>query len=303
MTSSSSKTGPLARIFVGALNDARRAEFSTTEDLEATLRATIDGARLTWPDCEVLDVDFVAYLAQRLPEGEPHQALASAQVGDLYLACACTRGEARALAAFERAFFPEVDSTTARMSRRVPLDADEVKQRLRVLLFLGQSSGPGKIHEYSGRGELRSWFRVVVVRTILDMMALRRDVATDDDQLLQIPAASDDPELQYIKDLYRQEFDQAFREAIEQLEPRARNLLRAGVIDGLSIDEIGAIYSVHRATAARWIAAARDQLIDATRRALRKRLQVTDLSLDSILRLIASQVDLSLRGLLQPDRD
>ena len=41
-------------------------------------------------------------------------------------------------------------------------------------------------------------------------------------------------------------------EAFAALESRERNLLRYALGDGLSVDAIGTLYRVHRATAARW---------------------------------------------------
>ncbi|HEX4453061.1 MAG TPA: hypothetical protein VH143_19450, partial [Kofleriaceae bacterium] len=59
-------------------------------------------------------------------------------------------------------------------------------------------------------------------------------------------------------------------------------------------DEIGAIYRVHRVTAFRWIDKAKDQLVKATLDTLRARLKLPAEELDSVLRMIRSQIHLSL---------
>lgn len=54
-----------------------------------------------------------------------------------------------------------------------------------------------------------------------------------------------------------------------------RDLLRQHVLHGRTIDEIGAALGVHRGTAARRIARARETLLKGTRRRLMARLRVT----------------------------
>ena len=79
-----------------------------------------------------------------------------------------------------------------------------------------------------------------------------------------------------------------------QLGAREQTLLRYHHVDGLNIDEIGAIYRVHRVTAFRWIEKAKEQLIKATLELLRTRLKLPSAELDSVLRMIRSQIHLSL---------
>ena len=70
-------------------------------------------------------------------------------------------------------------------------------------------------------------------------------------------------------------------------------------IDELSIDKLGALYRVHRATAARWVASARRALVDATRDQMITRLGVDSVELDSIIRLVRSQLEISIHEQLQ----
>jgi RNA polymerase sigma-70 factor (ECF subfamily) len=69
----------------------------------------------------------------------------------------------------------------------------------------------------------------------------------------------------------------------------------------LSISDIGAIYQVHRATAARWLSKARATLIDLTKEQLAILLSVEPGETDSILRLVQSQLDVSLERRLRDD--
>jgi RNA polymerase sigma-70 factor (ECF subfamily) len=66
----------------------------------------------------------------------------------------------------------------------------------------------------------------------------------------------------------------------------------------LSIDELGAMFGCHRATAARRIADARQELVHRVHAALRSRLRLEHRDLQSVMRLIDSQLNLSVGGLL-----
>src|SRR5262249_55532808 len=183
---------------------------------------------------------------------------------DLYLACACARQMPAAIAIFDRDYMREVDIALARMRIGPPRLAD-VKQLVRQRLFVGGGNNgaptsAGKITEYGGRGDLRRWVRSVAVRTCLnDLRKGKREILVDDDQLIaQHATAVDDPEVEYMKRTYANDFKQAFGEALKQLGAREQTLLRYHHVDGLNIDEIGAIYRVHRVTAFRWLEKAKE---------------------------------------------
>jgi len=177
----------------------------------------------------------------------------------------------------------------------------DVKQLVRQRLFVGGGTSgaptsPGKIAEYGGRGDLRRWVRSVAVRTCLnDLRKGKREVLVDDDQLIaQHAIAADDPEVEYMKRTYASEFKAAFAEALGKLGAREQTLLRYHHVDGLNIDEIGAIYRVHRVTAFRWLEKAKELLVRSTLDTLRARLKLPADELDSVLRMIRSQIHLSL---------
>ena len=67
---------------------------------------------------------------------------------------------------------------------------------------------------------------------------------------------------------------------------------------GRNIERIGAIYGVHRATVARWIAQGRDSLLELVERELAKRLAVEVDEVGSIIRLVRSRIEVSLVRLL-----
>ena len=82
-------------------------------------------SRDAWPGVLVAEDEFVAYLEAHAhrsgPSGKPGPELASdLRWADLYLACACARGDAVALATFERVFFPEIDAAVAKLGTGAP---------------------------------------------------------------------------------------------------------------------------------------------------------------------------------------
>ncbi len=244
-------------------------------------------ARAAWPDVDVPHEVFAAWLAARAP---------AAHVADLYLACACARGDAAALAAFERQGWGAVDSALARLGADAS-QRDEVKQELRRKLFVGADAA---IADYQGRGELWKWLRAVAVRTWLNLDRRHgRERATGDGRLFaELAAPGDDPELAHLKRRYRRELGECFAAALAELADRDRALLRYHAVDGLTIDEIGGIYRVHRTTAFRWIEAARERLSAHTHAHLSRRLGLAGAELASVVRLVRSQLDVSVRGLL-----
>jgi RNA polymerase sigma-70 factor (ECF subfamily) len=125
----------------------------------------------------------------------------------------------------------------------------------------------------------------------------RREESFDDD-VADVLAPSLDPELAMLRERYRPEVDAAFRASLEMLSERARAVLRYSLVHGWSIDQLGERYGVHRATAARWITAARDELGALIRADLASRLAISESQVDSIVALVTSRIEVSLDRLL-----
>lgn len=285
--------------FLAALGSRAAEPGADSPALRAELDAALDAARAAWPDIDVEPAEFAAYLAARVPpDTAVSGALARLRVTDLYLACACARGQPAALAAFERTCMPTIDQALALMRMPPPL-IDEVKQILRRLLLVADGRPP-RIAEFSGRGDLRGWVRVTGAREALRLLERhRREVPLEAGVLERDVPVGQDPELAYLKELYRGEFKAAFAEAMTRLSDRQKNLLGHHYLDGLTLDQVAALYRVHRATVARWLAAARAELLKHTRKALAGRLRIEPAEMDSIIRLIGSRLDLTLPPLLR----
>jgi RNA polymerase sigma-70 factor (ECF subfamily) len=155
-----------------------------------------------------------------------------------------------------------------------------------------------KLAQYAGRAPLGAWLRVVAARLASRAAADEREQPADDRVLEQLAAAGAGPELAYIKAAYRPALARAFVDALAALSLHERLLLRQQTIDGLGIDAIGRLHRVHRATAARWVARARDKLLAGTRGRLGEALGLPAGELDEVIGLVRSQLEVSLRRLL-----
>jgi len=289
---------PVVSVFVGELTEVARARFTDTVELVATLARLRAEACAAYPDLIVDAATFAGELARRLGDLASPDQLAAARAGHVHLAIACAGGDELAIRRFEAELFDEVRVTGARMRAR-PEQLDEVRSRLRQVLFTSEPGRRAAVSTFSGRSDLRSYLRVVITRELVRLIDKdRHRVELDDDAMLQLVAPTDGPELGFLRERYRAEVDLAIRAALAGLPDASRALLRYSVVDGWSVDRIGALYGVHRATAARRVAAARDELATAIRAELATRLAITVDEVDSIVRLVQSRIDVSLERLL-----
>jgi RNA polymerase sigma-70 factor (ECF subfamily) len=252
-------------------------------------------ARAAHPSIDVPRDRFASHIAASGAEAE---GLAR-HAADLYIVCACLAGDEGALAWLDAHVLTPAAATVRRIDAS-PGFVDEVHQRMRVALLVPEA-GEARLVLYAARGPLRAWVGVTAVRTALMMRrSVQRAREVSDQELAGALAmvSTGNPELELVKRQYAAAFEAALAEACAALEDRLRGALRMHFSDGLSIDEIGAVYGVHRATAARWIQRASDVLFETTRERLRARLVVSPTELDRVAELIRSQIDVSLSQLL-----
>ena len=218
---------------------------------------------------------------------------------DLAWARALAANDPEALARYERELVPVIAAQLRRRNHTADEIAD-LQQTLRARLFVGDGGGP-KIATYTGSGQLRSWVLVTALReAVRARQAKVREPAFEDDALIALADREDlVPANALDKERYRRAVRVAFRTALQGLAPRDRNLLRMNVIDGLSIDQIGAVQGVHRATAARWLENAREQIARSVRRELMTALGTDPFEADEVLRWVQSRIELSLSGLAE----
>jgi RNA polymerase sigma-70 factor (ECF subfamily) len=287
------KDMPLARAFCIA-----RSAGETSVALEVALAEAVESGRRAWPGIRVEQSTFVRHLADVVPrEAEPAPWIMTLHAADLFLACGCAEGDAHAIAAFEQHHLSAVAAVLARAGTAGDL-ANEVQQTVRVRLLVATGAERPKIHEYGGRGSLAKWLRVVILRTATSLGRSDRARAKRHAEGPPPALAVVDAELAMIRGRYESDFNAALREAFGTLSPAHRNVLRLHFIDGLTLPEVGRAVNASRATAARMILAAREHLYDEVARLLHARLGVDARELESLLAVVRSGLEVSLRTAL-----
>jgi RNA polymerase sigma-70 factor (ECF subfamily) len=256
---------------------------------EDSLASAIDEARRAWPEVSLSNEAFAAHVEAKL--GARASSRGEIHTTDLFLACACAHRDPAAFRRFEATYFDEIQHVCARFPA-LPVSQDDVRQRLREKLFLAD---PPSVAGYGGKGDLRAWFRAAVLHLVLNITSREsREVPTQDCFFQAILDASPSAEAAYLRRACQQEFEEAFAVALAELPSRDRSLLRYAFNDKLTIDEIGGIFQVHRATAARWIQKAQIVLVESTRTALARRLGISETEADSVVRGALSSLGTSL---------
>ena len=267
--------------------------------MDPILAGHFAAGRAAYPDVAVAEARFATEIARRAGEGAGPERWAALRGDHLYLAIACADGDTVALARLDAEFLDEVDACAKRM-RATPDQGAEVRAHLRRILFVSEPGRPSAVSAYSGRGDLRSYIRVIATRELVRVINKGKREIGVEDEVLDLLSPPGDPELVYLRDQYRGDVDAAMRDAVLALPEQSRALLRYHLIEGWSIDRIGTLYGVHRATAARWVNTAREELGDAIRAEVAKRLQIATDDVASIVRMVQSRIDVSLARLLEP---
>jgi RNA polymerase sigma-70 factor (ECF subfamily) len=265
---------------------------------DAELAAVVERAVGAWPEIELPAERFAVHLRGLIADRRTD--LGSVRADELYLACACAAGDPRAIAAFDARFRPDVEALVRRW-RLSYAHGDDVVQALWQRLLVGDG-GPPRIAAYSGRGQLRNWVRMAASRLLVDLS--RRDLpdrpaaADPAGELASVLEPGSDLQLAVLKANLTGPVRTAIEQALAQLEPRDRNLLRYRFVHGLAVDEIARLHGLHRVSASRAITRAREQLLDQLRTAVGTHTGLTGSDADSVVQLCWSQLELSLERLL-----
>lgn len=274
------------------------------EQLHPTHHAALDGledealerrwieAHQAWPALTLSRESFFEHLAGAslpwLERDDLRGWLDRLQAADFYLARCCLEGDAAAIEGFCDQFDEPLMLIVRRFAKSTA-HAQDLRQHLLEKLFVWGPQRRPRISEYAGQGFLLNWLRVTATRAFIDLQRNTSGVERHQEsfdqarQLHTLALPSLDMELELLKQSYRDVFKRAFSEAIEQLPARPRLILRHSFIEGLSIDQIGALYGVHRATAARWLVDARGQLATLTRQLMSQELELSQPELESII--------------------
>jgi RNA polymerase sigma-70 factor, ECF subfamily len=250
------------------------------------VEAALGDARERWPAI-ACDTAVLTAHVERVGVEPSDLALHGAE---LCLACACAQGNDAALRVFESEYIARLEPTFKRLGDGDFID--DARQLLRERMLVGPDA---RIATYAGTGPLLGWLRIAALRVALN---LRRSSLRPSDALLveeivrELPVeASDLPR-------YVEVFSAAMQRAFTALEARDRNLLRLHHVDGLTLDRLGALFQVHRATVARWLAQARSRIFEEVESEVKRTLKLSPSEFQSMLGLVRSYLDASLSGLM-----
>ncbi len=268
-------------------------------DLDARLAALCARGRASCPGLPLADGAFVRHLADVVARDKAGaSSLDDRFIGDLFLACACIARVPGAAEAFDARCAPAIRAAVARLATS-EAGSDEIVQRARDVLLVGERDAPPKLAQYLGTGPLARWAATTGQRlALLDLRAGRVEGRALDG-LAKEPAPPADPELAYLKQQYRGEFEATLAELVTGLEERDRMFLRLSLIEGMSAEKIGKMYGMSRATAQRRIEDVREKIADGLRRAMGERLALSGSGVGAVAGLVASQIDVSLSRILR----
>lgn len=259
-------------------------------------RAAIESARRAWPGIEVDADELAAYVTQ---DASDDAAPGELHIADLYLTCACARGDRRALLELDRRFLCDVGTFVARLDASKAF-ADEVTQLLRHKLFVTDTGTRARIVDYRGRGPLAAWLRIAAIRVARDLIRSRdRRAPIEREHGDELRPPVPDPELQLIKGRYGKEFREAFQATLSALSPKDSNVLCLYYLDGASSSTIGAMYRVQGATVRLWIKQLREQILEQMRDILRETMGIETTEFDHVMVMVQSQLDVSISRYLK----
>ena len=262
-----------------------------TSEVLPQLSLAITAAREVWPGIELPPALFAEFLKDRSVN---LSEITSAQVQDLYLACACAARARGAIEAFNERY-ASVIVRTVRPFDPSPAFADEVRQRLNEALFVEGIDSEAKIGLYTGNGPLLGFVRTAV-RRIAGRLVLSNPASkfVGEEALAQQFADHPDNETTLMKERYKDSFNRALIIALRRLGPRERFILKMNLINRVSTGKIALIYNVSQPTLWRWMQRAARKMYATVKELVCDELDVDTHELHSLLALVRSQIELTM---------
>jgi RNA polymerase sigma-70 factor (ECF subfamily) len=288
---------PHSAAFWGKL--PRATALRARPDIEERLDRLLTEAMAARPGFTVDARDFVAHWATHLSHCKtPESEFERLHLADLCLAFACGHGDPEALRMFQAEFVPIAISTVRGVDSSEAF-VEEVTQQLLERILVA-SPGQPRVLEYAGRGSLEHWLRAAALRLALNA---RRSARRAPDQLgsdsqFEVAAPTADLQFDILQARFGADFGAALKEAMSDLSSQERSLLRLHFLDGLSFNQIGAVYQVNKSTISRRMSHAREVLLTKTRERLEKKFHLGAPEVESLMRMLGPELQLSLTSVL-----
>lgn len=195
----------------------------------------------------------------------------------------------------------QIESAARRAAGRA-IEPAELAQRVRTRLLVAPKGQVARLSTYDGRGKLKSWLWTATKLELLQATrGLAQAPAEDIDDLAGLASAGRTPEAAARSSKDSRLVSRALRESLDVLEARERTLLRMRFVDGVSTEELGRMFQVHRTTAQRWIEAAQAKIMAAMRAKLEAQARLAKGEVDSLAREVAASISLRLSQALVRD--
>lgn len=212
-------------------------------------------------------------------------------------------GDPLAIRRFQEKYDALLERIRTRFGALAPTQ-DELRAEVQSHLFVARPNAPPRIVGYAGWVELGAWLKVVVTRLVLSRVTSARVDETCDDPIFEaLLVTTETPEKAFLKREAEAAFRAAFRKAVRGLGGRERQLLRFAFVQRLTIDEVAALYDVHRTTAFRWIKRASDELSAALETLVRAEFGLSAQAYAEWQEALRSGLDLSIERYLNSTSD
>lgn len=274
------------------MNTSLRTALAHREDLAwldaQGVERQLDQAVTRWPSLGVSHDALVRRLVDVIERCTPApESLEALRPAEQVLVVACLQERPGAIEALEATAFGGLRAV-ARRFKGLMTEA-ELTQRVRTKLLVPHERTEPQLATFMGATSLARWVRVVAVRVGLD--AARADGRRGArERALPSALPQRDPEFYWMRQLYTDDFERVLGACLDALSSRDRNLLRAQVTHGMTLDDMARMWGVHRATIARWLRATRLELVAAVRTGLRAETGLSESEVDSVIALIHSAV-------------
>ena len=216
---------------------------------------------------------------------------------DLYLALACADGNEAAIAALRDTLVPALRQALGKLGDDARDDRRDRPARARDGVRRRRQARR-RSRRTPGAARLRSWLRTIGVRTGRRLLGLEARFAVRRRAAPTCPPRSATRSSSCLRERYRDQVKHAFAAAFAELAERERNVLRQYHIDGLTIDQLADALPGqprdHGALGGRRAARGRSP---RTRKQLVEHYGIAATEVDSIIRLVRSQLDVSVRDI------
>ncbi|HLK90272.1 MAG TPA: sigma-70 family RNA polymerase sigma factor [Polyangia bacterium] len=267
----------------------------------ADTAAAFARGRAAYPQLAVDHEAFARHLARAAGWIPDAATLATLVVEDLFLACACLTNVAGAADTIIALHGDVIRHTIERTIG--DSNSDEIAQGVISDMIVGSPTSAPEIGNYAGRAPLARWLEVVARRAAFRWLRAERKTAG----VAALAAAepflgATAPEIALFRERYGLDFQRALQSALGRAPESDRAILRLYLVSGVTVEKIGKMLGVSQSTASRWLARAREDLLSDLTAILKERLGISSDEIESLARLLASRLDLSITEALADDQ-